>query len=233
MSSVKRGWTTIVGLVALLGAFGLAACGGDSSSTTTGSSAQAESKPNDEATTGTANGGHKGSSEAPGKSESGGGESAGNFKPKPHRDSGGGSAQYRVKGGDNSIQDFGSEAEGSEFEQAAAALHGFLDARAAGDWVATCGYLSKSTLESLESLAAGAKQGEGTSCAKILSKLTNPAAKSSMKAEAAEANVGSLRTEGERSFLIYTGAEKTVLAIPMTHEGGAWKVTSLAGTPIS
>src|SRR5680860_1058106 len=54
--------------------------------------------------------------------------------------------------------------------------------------------------ESFEKLAAQAKQLKDTSCAGILEKLTNPAAKSAMKQEAEKANVGSLRVEGDRSF---------------------------------
>jgi hypothetical protein len=228
----------VAALAAVLLAVAFAACGGggDSSSTTseTTSPARSGAKSGGEATKeGATSAGGKGKAEAQGRSGSGGGEGTTAFKPKPHHDSGGGSAQYRVKGGDNSVQEFGSEAEGSELEAAAAALHGFLDARAAGNWAATCSYMSKSVVESFEKLAAQGKQGEGASCAKTLAALTNPAAKSDMKAEADRANVGSLRIEGERAFLIYTGAGKTVLAMPMADEAGTWKVASLAGTPLS
>jgi hypothetical protein len=48
-----------------------------------------------------------------------------------------------------------------------------------------------------------------------------------------KADVRSLRTEGDRGFVVYTGDEKTVLAMPMAHEGGDWKVASLLGTPIA
>lgn len=222
--------TLAAALAVLLLVLGLAACGGGSDSGSTGleagSTAQGEGKSSGEGTTG---------SDEEAGSGSGGGESTGaeHFKPKPHHDSGGGSVQYRVKGGDNSIQDFGSEAEGAEFEKAATALHDFLDARAAGDAAAACSYMSKSVIESFKQLAAQAKGAEDTSCAAILERLTNPAAKPAMKAEAAQADVGSLRVEGERAFLIYTGAEKTVLAMPMADEGGTWKVAGLAGTPLS
>jgi hypothetical protein len=54
-----------------------------------------------------------------------------------------------------------------------------------------------------------------------------------MKAEAEKANIGSLRIEGEQAFVIYTGIDGTVLAMPMANEGGDWKVASLAGTPLS
>jgi hypothetical protein len=237
----------LAALAAMLVALSLAACGGggDSGSTASeGTAVAQEAGSNGESSS---NGGAKDSGEASkagsgeGNSGSGGGNEGSpgsgggseHFVPKPHHDSGGGSAQYRVKGGDNSIQEFGSEVEGSEFEEAAAALHGFLDARAAGDWGAACSYMSKGVVESFKQLAAQSKQAGSTSCASILEALTNPAAKQAMQAEADQANVGSLRTEGERAFLIYTGYEKTVFAMPMAQEDGGWKVASLAGTPLS
>jgi len=161
-----------------------------------------------------------------------GGGGAG-FTPKRHSDSGGGSGQYKVKGGDNSVQEFGKEAGASERDEAAAALHNFLDARAEGNWAAACSYMSKSIVESFEKLASQAKEVQASDCAGIIEKLTNPAAKASMKAEAKQADVGSLRVEGDRSFIIYKGTEGTILAMPMADEDGDWKVASLAGTPLN
>jgi hypothetical protein len=158
---------------------------------------------------------------------------ASSFVPKHHTDSGGGSKQFEVKGGDNSVQEFGEEAGSSEFEAAAAVVHDFLDARADGNWAAVCTYMSKATITSIEHLARGAKPGTDTSCGAILAGVISPAAQPQIKAEAEKANVRSLRTEGEQAFVIYTGAEGTVLAMPMTVEGGEWKVTSLTGTPLN
>ena len=155
------------------------------------------------------------------------------FTPKQHSDSGGGSQQYVQKGGDNSIQEFGEEAGEEEFDAAAATVHNFLDARAEENWAAACDYMSKGIVESFEKLASQAKQLKDTSCAEILEKLTNPAARSAMKQEAEKADVGSLRIEGERSFVIYRGPKGAVLAMPMANESGDWKVASLAGTPLN
>jgi hypothetical protein len=53
-------------------------------------------------------------------------------------------------------------------------------------------------------------------------------------AKAAKADVGSLRIEGDRAFIVYRGAPKgTFYAISMSKEGGSWKVASLAGTPLN
>lgn len=234
---MRRASKTLLGALAvLLLALGLAACGGGSDGSTGSTSA--------EAVKGGTEGGAAGSGSATG--EAAGGEAkqdasessqrkgeAAEFTPKQHSDSGGGSQQYVQKGGDNSVQEFGKEAEPQEFDAAAVALHDFLDARAEGNWAAACEYMADSVVESFEKLAAQAKQIEDKSCAGILEKLTNPAAKSAMKQEAEKANVGSLRVEGDRSFVIYKGVKGTVLAMPMANEGGKWKVASLAGTPLN
>ena len=46
-----------------------------------------------------------------------------------HHDSGGGTAQFATKSGDNSIQESGKEASTAETQAAAAVLHAYLDAR--------------------------------------------------------------------------------------------------------
>lgn len=235
LRSVRRLSKTLAGALAvLLLAFGLAACGGGSGDSSGSGSAEAD---------GAKAAGGSGSKQGGAKEEEGGeggsqgspsrtGEAA-KFTPKQHSDSGGGSKQYIQKGGDNSVQEFGEEAGRGELEAAAAALHNFLDARAEGNWAAACDYMSKSVVESFEKLASQAKQLKDASCAGILETLTNPAARSAMKQEAAKADVGSLRVEGDRSFVIYRGAEGTILAMPMADEGGDWKVASLAGTPLN
>jgi hypothetical protein len=228
--------TLAAALAVLLLAVGFAACGGggdSAGSTSARSGSQDESSGGSTSTQSEAKGRSDG--EAGNEDQSHGSKTSGeaaNFNPKHHSDTGGGSAQYKVKGGDNSVQEFGEEAEPEEFHAAAAALHDFLDARAEGNWDAACGYMSKAIIESFEKLAAHAKQIEAKSCAEILEKLTNPAAKAAMKAEAAKADVGSLRVEGDRSFVIYTGIKGDVLAMPMANESGEWKVASLAGTPL-
>jgi len=213
----------------MLLALGLAACGGGDSSSAEGGASGGSKQ--GEAKSGGGGGKGDGGQKSGGSPSNGGG--AAEFKPKPHNDSGGGSQQFRQKGGDNSIQEFGTEADPEEFDAAAAALHNFLDARAEGNWGAACDYMSKAVVESFEKLATQAKQIEETSCAGILERLTNPAARKSMRAEAEKADVGSLRVEGERSFVIYTGVGGTVLAMPMANEDGEWKVASLSGLPLS
>jgi hypothetical protein len=234
---VRRGSKTLVAtLTALLLAAGLLACGGDDDGSST-TAVQRESPQNGPG--GSSGGADRGNGTGTtpatsGKGEAGSkGDSTGDFVPRQHEDSGGGAEQFRVKGGDNSVQEFGAEAEPSKFEAAAQALHNFLDARAAGDWDAACEYMSRATVASFEQIAARGEQGSSATCGEIVEGLINPNAKQALKEEAEKADVGSLRVDGEQAFLIYTGTESTVLAMPMANEGGEWKVASLAGTPLN
>jgi hypothetical protein len=215
----------------------LAACGGGSSTSTTGPSAAATTSAQKKGTTATAAGNGKKAGSGGKKEKSSASheaKEASEFVPKQHSDSGGGSKQFRApKGFDNSVQDYGAEASGSDQGEAATVLHNFLDARAEGNWAATCSYMSKSTVESFEKLAAQSKQIEDRGCGEVLEKLTNPAVKRELREEAAQADVGSLRVEGDRAFIIYRGLNKAVIAIPMTKEGGSWKVAGLSGTPLN
>jgi hypothetical protein len=223
--------------VALL-AFSATACGDDDGSGSAATQPEAEAaKPN--RSKGTANGDTASEDEtkSDARSGDGGGEQAGgsgdsSFVPKQHDDSGGGSAQFRVKGGDNSVQEFGQEADGFERAEAATALHDFLDARASEDWQSACSILTKEIRKSLEELARQGGQVEDTSCAGILAKLTNRAALPALRSEAARADVGSLRIEGDRAFILYRSGD-TVLTVPMANEDGGWKVASLAGSPLN
>jgi hypothetical protein len=240
---VRRVSKTLAGVLAVfLLSVGVAACGGggDNSSSSPTEAAQSPAEGS-----GGSTGQGEGRSGGQAQKAKGGGKEepveasidrkkeAAEFVPEHHHDSGGGSKQFVTKGGDNSVQEYGKEADSQELNAAADSLHNFLDARAEGNWAAACDYMAKSIIESFKKLASQAKQIEDKSCAGILEKLTNPAAKEALKKEAEKADVGSLRTEGDRSFVIYTGLEGAILAISMVHEGDQWKVASIAGTPLN
>lgn len=228
---MSRWGTRIAALLAaaalLALAVGLSSCGGgsgsDSGSTATGASGEAGAESGDQ--------GGSGKSRS---SKPKGGE--GETKPNrsvpvaPLRVSGGGSGQFRVKGGDNSIQEFGDEASESELEEAAKALHDFYVARAREEWGRACANLSRTVAGQLEQLAEQAKQGQ-TSCSALLAAIT-PSLGPKLARETTAVDAGSLRREGDRGFLIYRDGEGTVYAINMAAEDG-WKVAALAGVPLS
>ncbi len=208
-------------------AFGGCGGGGDSTGVTT-ASGEAQAKTETDTTTAESPKEAEGSEDSR-PQQSGADEKP--FTPKPHHDSGGGSKQFEVKGGDNSIQEFGEEGSETELEMAATALHGFLDARAAEDWAAACSQLSSDVAKSLGQLAASSKELKGAACPQLLAALSKGVPASSL-AEAAQADVGSLRFEGDQAFLIYRGAREVVYAISMAKEDGEWRVAGLSGTPL-
>lgn len=176
-------------------------------------------------------GGTEGTAAGGGGNGAGPGPPASAFHPKRHEDSGGGSDQFKVKGGDNSVQEFGSEGSDADLQAAATALHGFLDARAERNWAAACGYLAGSARQSLSQALPGAENA--ATCAAGMAALSGKVPTATLR-EAAQADVGALRTEGDRSFLIYRAPpEGTIYAMPMSRQGDNWKVAALSGLPLN
>jgi hypothetical protein len=222
-------------LLALL----LASCGGGGGSTAT----SAPTTTGGSTATGAADGGATGSGGQTGSKHANGSKSdesqpaeggAGKgsaANAAPLRVSGGGSIQFRSKGGDNSVQEFGEEGGESELQEAAEAVHDFYVARIAEDWTRACSYLAAKEAEQLEQLATQSPQFKGKGCAPILNAFTRSLSPA-LQREITTVDAGSLRREGEQAFLIYRGAGGTVYAMPMTQEDGAWKVTALSASAL-
>jgi hypothetical protein len=195
-----RGVFKLVLALALLGllALGLSACGGDSGDATTGSTRTSSQA----ATTPGQGPGKGGSAEE-------------------------GSASFRVKGGDNSIQDFGEEADDSETAAATAVLTGYLEARASGDWAAQCAGLSKTALEPLEQVVSRSPQFKDKGCAAVLKALLG-AAPASTRANPLTGDIASLRTEGNRGFALFHGTGGSDYFVLMVKEDGEWRLGATA-----
>ncbi len=136
-----------------------------------------------------------------------------------------GAAQFETRGADNSIPRFGSEAGGSELEQAASSLTAYLRARAEENWRTACDALSAAASAGLKQLAASSERAPG-GCPRIL------AALSSGVATDPEVRAGALRVQGDRGFLLYHGADGLAYFVPMVREDGSWKVAALAPSPL-
>lgn len=134
-----------------------------------------------------------------------------------------------VSGGDNSVQEYGVEADESARREASIVLATYLSARAEGNWIGACSLLAKKPMEQLERLqAAAAKQGtELNGCAATMALLREGEARSLQQAQITE--VLSFRGEGEisgdPSYLIFKGPPgQTLFSMPMYLQGGSWKV---------
>jgi hypothetical protein len=246
----REGTRPLAAFIAAVLAVGLlGACGSSDSSSSSSTSAGNRSS-GSTATDTTAQNGRQGDSVEKGKKQNGGagqdqddgqsqaqqesGRSAGNSVKKvetPLKVSGGGSSQFRSEGGDNSIQEFGDESDESELQEAAEVVHGFYVSRVAEEWDKACSYLAKSNIEQLVRLANQSAQSKGADCATVLKAFTQPLP-ASVAREITTVDAGSLRRDGEQGFLIYFGAGHVKYAMPLSAEGGGWKVAALSGTTL-
>jgi hypothetical protein len=151
--------------------------------------------------------------------------------PSTHRDSGGGTAPFATKAGDNSIQESGREGSPAETQAAAAVLHAYLDARVEHRWDDACFYMAASMAATIEAFAGRFGKDKGIeTCPEVLAALARGSSQEALVATA-RADVGALRIEGGHGFLLYRGAGGDAYAMPMVMEG-TWKVGSLEGTPL-
>jgi hypothetical protein len=169
-----------------------------------------------------------GSTTAPrGATGEAGGAGGGGGEPRSDPSAAEGSAAFRTPGGDNSVQDFGEEADAEEVEAASTALAAYMRARAEGDWAGQCAHLAAVTLKPLERFAAATPQLEGKGCAGLLAALSGSEAASD-RANTMTGAIDSLRVEGERGFALYHGSGGTDYFVPMIEQGEEWKVGALA-----
>jgi hypothetical protein len=219
---------------------GLAACGGGDSTSSGSASASMEGSSAESQTSMTPSPSSEGKGEkkrASGKQGSGGegsrpGSSGHHVDAAPLKVTGGGSAQFEVSGGDNSVQEYGAEAGESELREAAEAVHSFYVARLGGEWALACSDLSRSTAEGLQQLAEKSPQLKGKGCAGGLDAFTKPLSPS-LQRQLTTLDAAALRTEGEQAFLIYTGPPgRTVYAMPLRSEGGEWKLGAITAAAL-
>lgn len=141
-----------------------------------------------------------------------------------------GSEQFRDKT-DSGLLDFGEESGEAEREEAEETVQSFFSARSKEDWPATCAQISQALLSKIEHLAVSSTQLKDPSCPAFLEAFLSISEQE--KQESTDIGASSLRQQGKQGFLIYSGASETVYAMPLSREGGAWKVGSLSPKQLS
>jgi hypothetical protein len=251
----------VAALLALL-ALGIAACGGGEDSSSTGSAsnqsagadsagqegsgAKAEAAEGGGSQRGTAKGAPAqtqnaadgaGAGGAEGSNGSGQSVSVSNgskVEVLPLKVSGGGSDEFFVKGGDNSIAEYGEEGSDSELQQAAEAVHNYYAATANDEWPAACAELSDSLVERLGKLFENSPEGEKTrdeGCSAMLDAFLSAPEPDYLSRARTDIDAISLRHEGdEQAFLIYYAFNNDAYAMLMEDDDGEWKVGAMAGS---
>ena len=148
------------------------------------------------------------------------------FEAPPLRVSGGGSDQFIVKGGDNSVASFGEESDESELREAAEAVHGFYAARAEGNWADAC---ARFVGAAAQTARRPRHLGRFEELPRVPRSFTTPLSDAAW-AQIATVDAVSLRLDGEQAFLLYRGAGGDVYTMPLREEDGEWKVTGLSAT---
>lgn len=143
-----------------------------------------------------------------------------------------------VKGGDNSVQNYGVESSADERTRVAIIVQAYLNARAAEQWAKACSYLMKPIRAGLERFGGQAqRQGRDPSvpdsCAGVLKALTASVPAGALRSSSTIDEVLSFRVDGEQGFLLFEGPPRaTLYSVPMRLEGGEWKVGSLIPNPL-
>jgi hypothetical protein len=198
-------------LVLLLGltlAAGLAACGGGGSSS---SSSDSTSTPAGSSTTTASPPAFLGHAEA-------------GAKTAAERRQAGRAAPFVKPESDNSVPTFGSEAGGSERDQAEAALKAYLRVRAREDWASACRGLAKPTREGYEKLGSSSTKATAPGCAQVLAALS----KGTDLSDPLTGKLLSLRVHGANAFALFYGPGHQQYMVPMNREAGEWKPTQAA-----
>ena len=100
-----------------------------------------------------------------------------------------------------------------------------------GDWTEVCDtYLSANNVKQIELLAEKSPKLKGKGCADVLAGLNQSAGPKGP--DTPDGGVVSFRTEGDTGFAIYWGIDGKGYAFALKSEGGSWKLTSLAPTPL-
>ncbi len=133
----------------------------------------------------------------------------------------------REAGGEKSIEDFGSEAQGSPRQAMLTVERDYLNALAAGDFTQACSLLSSVVQHSLERLAGSHQGSEG--CAAILPKLLSPSAPGVAR-EQAHGQITRVRVKGSRAFIVFHAPGAKLYMFTLIRESRAWRLTTVASS---
>ena len=131
------------------------------------------------------------------------------------------------KGGEASIEEFGSEAGGSDREEILSVFTGYMGAIASKDYEVACSHLAASVQEGLEQLAGKSLKGED--CTALLPKLLAPTAPQIAR-EQAGGEIAKVRVEGDRAFVVFKAPGAKLYQLTMVREDGEWKAATVAAS---
>jgi hypothetical protein len=147
---------------------------------------------------------------------------------------GGGGGSSTSTGASGNIQTPGVEADKGDRAAVSAALRGYFDARAHGDWARSCTYLAARTKKELEQFTSLTPALRGAACGKLVGAVTAAMpADQRARSTAAVTAIPSVRIKGDTAYVTYRTAGGIQSTIVMVREGSDWKLGALVGSNTS
>ena len=132
------------------------------------------------------------------------------------------------QGGEEQVEKYGSEAQGSVKGEVLAAEQSYLSAIATKSYGKACAGLAPAVTGSLQKMVKGGDAGCGAILPKLLSPSTAAVARRQLQGE-----VVRVRIEGKQAFVIFHAPGARLWALPLSNQGGGWKVATLAPTVLA
>jgi hypothetical protein len=136
--------------------------------------------------------------------------------------------ESHFEGGEEQVEEFGSEAQGSNKGEVLAAEQSYLSAIATKSYEKACAGLAPAVTGSLQKMVKGGDAGCGAILPKLLSPSTAAVARQQLQGE-----VVRVRVEGKQAFVIFHAPGARLWALPLSNQGGGWKVATLAPTVLA
>lgn len=132
------------------------------------------------------------------------------------------------RGGEESFEAYGSEAEGSTRAALLGAFTNYLGAIAAEDPAKACGFLSARVKGSLARLAPkGSRRGVG--CPRVLPALLSAGA-ARIARQQVNGTVTKVRVEDGQAFVLFRAPGAKLYQLTMVSEGGRWKTATVVAS---
>jgi hypothetical protein len=145
-------------------------------------------------------------------------------RPEPKTGGGGSGEEGHFEGGEEQVENSGSEAAGSEREAVLDVEQTYLTALSDGDYAGACALVSRALDQSLQAMVGPG--GGSKSCKAILSRLVAGNATRAVEQQL-NGRVTKVRIENEHGFVIFHAPGARLYAYPMVREGNAWKVGAI------
>jgi len=131
------------------------------------------------------------------------------------------------EGGEESIEEFGTEASESEKDTVLVAEQAYLRALAESDFGRACSLASRAAVASLQRVVPPSARPVG--CAEIMGRLLSARAPNVAR-EQLGGEVVRVRVEGDRSFVVFHAPGARLFVFPMVREQDGWKVSTLTSS---